>query len=91
MEYIPTANEPKELKQAYKEAYGDTAYDYQHDNYDVLEFRLLNDAYQEKFKNEGVSLFAAGFFLPEVNIKIRACLETGIPYEYPYYPEDVLL
>lgn len=44
---IPTVNEAEVLREMYKEAYGDTSYQYQKNMLDWLEFRLLNYAYEE--------------------------------------------
>ena len=53
---IPTVNERDELKEAYKEAYGEADWEYLKEDYDMMEFRLLNDAYKEKFNNDGFEM-----------------------------------
>ena len=88
MQYIPTTNEPEELKRLYREQYGDTAWEYQNNVYDLLEFRLLNDVYEQKFGDcigtMGVYDFAA------LNLEIRESLKTGIPYDSGV-PDDAII
>ena len=79
MKYIPTAKEPDKLKAVYKEAYGDSAYDYQHDDFDALELRLLNDAYYEIF-GDYVGTMCLSLSLAELNLEIRKSLESNTPY-----------
>lgn len=91
MRHIPTANEPEELKKVYKAEYGDTAYEYVHDHYEFLEYRLLNDAYQERFSGDGFPLFMFNHMsIRELNSVIRGCVDTDTPFKQPDYPKGVL-
>lgn len=89
MKNIPTAKEPEKLKAAYKEAYGDSAYDYKNNNYDALELRLLNDAYYEQF-GDYVGTMCISLSLAELNSAIRGCLENNTPYD-DGVPEGALI
>ena len=77
---IPTVNEAAVLREMYKEAYGDTSYQYQKNMLDWLEFRLLNDAYEEKF-GDCVSTMCNTHPMKELNADIRQCLESSLPYD----------
>ena len=68
---IPTARERNELKEAYKEAYGEADWEYLKEDYDMMEFRLLNDAYKEKFKNNGLELPQGDFRYYDLNQELR--------------------
>ena len=68
---IPTARERNELKEAYKEAYGEADWEYQKEDYDMMEFRLLNDAYKEKFNNDGFEMPQGDFRYYDLNQELR--------------------
>ena len=80
MKNIPTAREAEALRAMYREAYGNTSYEYQKDMLDWLEFRLLNDAYEEKF-GDYVGNMCNTRPMEELNTYIRQCLESGVPYD----------
>lgn len=80
MKNIPTTNEAEALRAMYKEVYGDTSYEYQKDMLYWLEFRLLNDAYTEKF-GDCVGIMCNTRTMKELNADVRYCLESGVPYD----------
>ena len=90
MQNIPTAKDPKELKKMYAERYGETAYEYKNNDYDFLEFTLLNDAYKEKF-DDIVGLMGLTYTIEEVNKKIRQCLANNMLFDYGELPEGALI
>lgn len=89
MNNIPRASEAESLRAMYKEAYGESSYEYQEDMLDWLEFRLLNDAYEEKF-GDCIGTMCNTWPMEELNEEIRQCLETGIPYKSGV-PEGALI
>ena len=89
MKNIPTAREVEALRATYRDVYGDTSYQYQMNMLDWLEFRLLNDAYEEKF-GDYVGNMCFARTMEELNTDIRRCLESGIPYDYGV-PEGAII
>ena len=89
MKNIPTASEAEALRAMYRESYGDTSYEYQKDMLDWLEFRLLNDAYAERF-GDRVGIMCNTRPMGELNADVRRCLENGIQYD-DGIPEDAMI
>ena len=79
MRYIPTVQEPEALKAAYKAAYGDNSDDFKNERLDWLEFRLLDEAYQNAFGDCIGNMTITD--LKTLNMDIRRCLETNTPYD----------
>ncbi len=80
MKDIPSTKDAEKLRAMYKEAYGDSSYEYQNNMLDLLEFRLLNDAYNEKF-GDYIGTMCNTRPVNELNEDIRRCLEKGVLYE----------
>ena len=89
MKDIPLVSEAEALRAKYREAYGDSSYEYQEDMLEHMEFRLLNDEYAKKF-DDCVGTMCMTRDLSEVNEELRECLRSGKPYE-DGVPEGALI
>ena len=90
MKDIPTTQEPEALKQAYADDYGKNKV-YQSNNYVLMEFMLLREAYKEKFDDAFVIPVCSDMSEVEANQTMRECLKLGNPYDYGEYPEGAII
>ena len=89
MKEIPSVKDAEALRAEYREAYGDSSYEYQEDMLEHMEFRLLNDEHEREF-GDCVGTMCMTRDLSEVNAELRECLRSGKPYE-DGIPEGALI